>query len=151
VWGYPVPCVERVADPYSREAPGAVWDCALSADDIAERLAETGIPVAGITGINVAERSDDGRIARLAIQHAAGILYLSGNSFRLMLGPGRVKGTDFEVQRQDGSFALRGRGYGHGAGMSQWGARAMARGGRDYAAILAWYYPAARMRDMHAP
>src|SRR5690606_26772082 len=36
---------------------------------------------------------------------------------------------------------LEGRGHGHGVGLSQWGAHAMARGGADARAILAHYYP----------
>ena len=40
-----------------------------------------------------------------------------------------------------GSFCFTTRGYGHGVGMSQWGAKAMAEQGADYAAILAHYYP----------
>ncbi|MBT9253821.1 MAG: hypothetical protein KM296_09110 [Brockia lithotrophica] len=32
-------------------------------------------------------------------------------------------------------------GHGHGVGMSQWGAERLARGGKTYEAILAYYYP----------
>ncbi len=39
------------------------------------------------------------------------------------------------------SFTLTGRGYGHGVGMSQWGASAMAEQGKTYEEILAFYYP----------
>ena len=34
------------------------------------------------------------------------------------------------------------RGHGHGAGLCKYGAEALARTGREYQAILAWYYPA---------
>jgi stage II sporulation protein D (peptidoglycan lytic transglycosylase) len=34
-----------------------------------------------------------------------------------------------------------GSGYGHGVGMSQWGAQAMAERGADYREILAAFYP----------
>ena len=40
-----------------------------------------------------------------------------------------------------GSFLFRVRGYGHGLGMSQYGADLMAEDGKDYAEILAHYYP----------
>src|SRR4051794_32575898 len=39
-------------------------------------------------------------------------------------------------------FLLDGRGWGHGVGMSQWGAEGYARHGLDYKQILAHYYPA---------
>jgi SpoIID/LytB domain protein len=38
-------------------------------------------------------------------------------------------------------FLLDGRGWGHGVGMSQWGAEGYARNGYDYRRILAHYYP----------
>lgn len=39
------------------------------------------------------------------------------------------------------SFVFEGRGWGHGVGMSQWGARALAEMGRSYREILAFYFP----------
>ena len=41
---------------------------------------------------------------------------------------------------------LVGSGHGHGVGMSQWGARAMARSGSSYQEILARFYPGAELR-----
>lgn len=38
-------------------------------------------------------------------------------------------------------FVFKGRGYGHGVGMSQWGAWAAARDGKDFRWILGFYYP----------
>jgi len=40
-----------------------------------------------------------------------------------------------------GPLAVRGDGWGHGVGMSQYGARTLAWRGYDYARILAYYYP----------
>jgi peptidoglycan hydrolase-like amidase len=45
----------------------------------------------------------------------------------------------------DSGFAFVGSGYGHGVGMSQWGARAMAERGAAYQRILARFYPGARL------
>lgn len=42
-----------------------------------------------------------------------------------------------------------GRGYGHGVGMSQWGARTMAQAGHSYTAILGFYYPGAVVRVLY--
>jgi len=39
------------------------------------------------------------------------------------------------------TFVFQGRGYGHGVGLSQWGAKAMAERGDDYKQILTHYYP----------
>jgi peptidoglycan hydrolase-like amidase len=44
------------------------------------------------------------------------------------------------VARADSVFAVSGRGWGHGIGLSQWGAKGYAERGWGYASILAWYY-----------
>ena len=54
-------------------------------------------------------------------------------------------GTVAAVRPVDGVFRMVGRGWGHGRGMSQWGAYAAARAGRTYAEILRFYYPGTRL------
>src|SRR5215208_3576899 len=46
-------------------------------------------------------------------------------------------------------FLLDGRGWGHGVGMSQWGAEGAARHGWDYKRILAHYYPGTKLAVWH--
>ena len=45
-----------------------------------------------------------------------------------------------------GSITLKGTGYGHGVGLSQYGAIEMAKAGKDYKAILSFYYPGTELR-----
>ena len=52
-----------------------------------------------------------------------------------------LRSTDFELSRGDGEFVFTVKGYGHGVGMSQYGANAMAKDGADYKEILEHYYP----------
>jgi len=62
-----------------------------------------------------------------------------------MVGYETVKSTLFAVAL-DGSIArFSGRGYGHGVGMSQWGAKGMAEQGHTARQILAFYYPGATL------
>ena len=63
---------------------------------------------------------------------------LSGLSLRQLFG---LRSTDFSLSWEDGAFLFRVKGYGHGVGMSQYGANVMAESGADYAEILAHYYP----------
>lgn len=46
------------------------------------------------------------------------------------------------------SVLIDGYGWGHGLGLSQWGAKAMAEHGKDYKAILALYYPNTQLKNM---
>jgi stage II sporulation protein D len=58
-----------------------------------------------------------------------------------MVGYETIKSTLFAVAL-DGSIArFSGRGYGHGVGMSQWGAKGMAEQGYKAEKILEYYYP----------
>jgi len=56
--------------------------------------------------------------------------------------------ADSAVGPTNGKFTLRGAGYGHGWGMSQYGAYGAARQGKSWKQILAFYYPGTRLAKM---
>ena len=51
-----------------------------------------------------------------------------------------LRSATFTVAYQGGKFVFDVTGYGHGVGMSQYGANAMAKNGSDFREILTWYY-----------
>ncbi|HWK22003.1 MAG TPA: stage II sporulation protein D [Ureibacillus sp.] len=61
----------------------------------------------------------------------------NGRDFRTLLG---LRSTDFQIKVQDGQVAITTEGYGHGVGMSQYGADAMADNGSTAHEIIAHYY-----------
>ena len=63
---------------------------------------------------------------------------VSGTALRRALG---LRSACFNIRYQDGSFLITTKGYGHGVGLSQWGAKALAEQGQNFADILAHYYP----------
>ncbi len=62
---------------------------------------------------------------------------LSGNQVRSLVG---LRSTNFTVKVKDEKLIFDTLGYGHCVGMSQYGARAMAKQGKNYREILSWYY-----------
>ena len=68
---------------------------------------------------------------------------VQGTALRKALG---LRSACFTVVWQSGTFSFTTKGYGHGVGMSQWGAKALAEQGADYRAILAHYYPGTELR-----
>lgn len=68
---------------------------------------------------------------------------VQGTALRKALG---LRSTCFTVVWQSGTFSFTTKGYGHGVGMSQWGAKALVEQGADYRAILAHYYPGTELR-----
>ena len=76
---------------------------------------------------------------------------LSGASLRTLLGVNILKSTLFTVKKDEsGNFIFTGRGWGHGHGMCQTGAMALAAAPfqYDFRAILARYYPAATVGQL---
>ena len=144
IWGGRLSCLMSVEDPFSNNYSGDTWEKTLPAQEIAAAFGQFGIAAGAIKDITPVERSASGRIKKLKITAQGETFFLSGNSFRLIVGPGKVKGTNFTVQKDKADFVFKGTGYGHGAGMSQWGAYGMAKKGYDYKAILAHYYAGAQ-------
>lgn len=67
---------------------------------------------------------------------------MSGQELRTALG---LRSACFTVTYADGQFSFTTKGYGHGVGMSQYGANAMAKAGETYETILLHYYPTATL------
>lgn len=96
-------------------------------------------PEADMTGdasawVSKTEHSSSGRVASVSI----GGVSFTGSELRQLF---KLRSTDFELSCKDGKFIFTVHGYGHGIGMSQYGANVMAKDGADYREILAHYYP----------
>lgn len=52
-----------------------------------------------------------------------------------------LRSTCFAIAWRGGQFVITTRGYGHGVGLSQYGAKAMAEGGAGWEDILGYYFP----------
>jgi stage II sporulation protein D len=139
VWGTPLPYIEAVRDPYSNGNPTDNWEAAFTRDQVNQALVSEGI--GGITDIAPAAFSPTGRVTRIRFQTASGAKEMPANTTRLRLGSTSMKSTWWQVSRDGESWRFHGKGYGHGVGMSQWGARGLASEGKDYLEILRFYYP----------
>lgn len=81
----------------------------------------------------IQERSESGTVLTLTV----GDQTMSGRELRELLS---LKSADFTIACADGSFTFTSIGYGHGVGMSQYGADYLARQGKTYREILLHYY-----------
>ena len=111
-----------------------------------------------LKGLSVKERNEAGYVTAIELQFANGnILLRNENEIRSVLGMyleqtflndetvrnelTMLPSACFEVvETSEGKIVLQGGGYGHGIGMSQYGAKAMAEAGFDYRAIIGYYY-----------
>lgn len=69
----------------------------------------------------------------------------SGIEVRKLLN---LRSTDFEIKQVGENFNIITRGYGHGVGMSQYGANELAKSGKSYKDILAYYYKNTRLVNL---
>lgn len=79
-------------------------------------------------------RNESGRVEKILL----GGEEFQGTQLRKLFS---LRSTAFELAYSEGAFHFTVTGYGHGIGMSQYGAKHMAEEGHDYRSILAHYYP----------
>lgn len=122
-------------------------------DELARMFGEQPGTLGSIDGFRVTGYTESGRVRSVAFSGPGTELVLERLDIRFALRDpeGRILGsTDFEVVSMgDGGYAVHGRGYGHGAGMCQWGAIARARAGQTSEEILSTYYPGSRLSRVY--
>ncbi len=132
--------LRRVESPDSENAPTAVknWTTTFTAAEVAQAAQETGVDVGStVTSIEPGQKSESGRTVYFLINGRK----VSAPALRLHLDSTRLKSTLLsEVRLENGTITFSGSGYGHGVGMSQWGAYALALDGRSAEEIISWYF-----------
>ncbi|MGB3543538.1 SpoIID/LytB domain-containing protein [Rubrivirga sp.] len=142
IWnGNPVPYLRAVPDPYDRGAPDHRWE--TSADRQAVLSALSARYGGRVQGIEVVSRTPSDRIHRVRLI-GADRSEISGNQLRsainARLGWRTVRSTKVDITVEGDRYVFRGAGFGHGVGMSQYGAMGQAREGRTYRQILSHYF-----------
>jgi len=123
----------------SDKAPTTVknWTARFSAREVGEACAKTGVETGPVESISIGEKAPSGRVLTLLVNN----MHVSAPKLRLQLDSTRFKSAMLsEVTVQDGEVVLRGTGYGHGVGMSQWGAYGMAEQGSTAEQIVQHYF-----------
>lgn len=135
-----VPPLVGVRDEFSMESPNYTWTVTIPLAVIGERLRRGGVDVGQVNRLTVLERSPSFRVARMTVEHSRGTATLRGADFRRLIGYDALKSTLFVPVAQNGAVRFEGRGWGHGVGLSQFGAKGMADRGYTYPQILEHYY-----------
>ncbi|HEY9724686.1 MAG TPA: SpoIID/LytB domain-containing protein [Oscillatoriaceae cyanobacterium] len=145
VWERAIPCLRAVPD-YDQKSPYFTWYKDVTVGDLAAGLARFGVDVGTLMQVQPVDRSYSGRVKDIRIVGSNGSCVVRGETFRMAA---RLDSTLFNVSPVgDGTpseFAFAGRGLGHGVGLSQWGAKALAEMGYNYTQILGHYYPGAQL------
>jgi len=145
VWGNGLPYLVSVPSPEGEEVPNYRSVVTLTAEEL-RALAEksgmgitlTGKPSTWLSGITY---NASGRVAELSV----GGITLSGGAARSLFG---LRSACFTVEESNGVFTFSVTGYGHGVGMSQYGANAMAKQGSGWREIVEHYYTGVAIEKM---
>lgn len=137
VWSKPLPYLRGVVD-YDQQSPVFQWTKTISASELG-RLAGNIGTVKSVTAERLTPR---GRVVSLKLVGDRGTKSLTGKEFRQLL---QLRSSLFTITPVDNYFYLVGRGFGHGVGMSQWGAHYLAQQGINYQSILGHYYQGTKL------
>jgi len=87
------------------------------------------------------ETTSTGRIKKIKIN---GSIFTGGQVFEKL----KLRSTHFTITQNDNKVAVVTKGYGHGVGMSQYGAQGMAKSGYKYDEILKYYYQGVELKKI---
>lgn len=142
VWGgAPVPYLRGKRDTASEKgSPRLNWETSISKKELS---AKAGFRVDRIKVRKVA--SNRAHTVELIGSQNKRII---GNELRRIVGYNKIHSTQFQIRDTGNSFVFRGKGSGHGVGMSQYGARGLAEAGKDYHTIVKHYYKGVQIKKL---
>ncbi len=138
LWGA-LPYLTSVESPETEaDVPGYISTVEVSPEDFRETIQgyspEAALGEDPAAWVGAATETAGGRVDTLLV----GGVEISGQALRSLFG---LRSTAFTLAYTGESFLFTVTGYGHGVGMSQYGANVLAQGGSSFDAILAHYYP----------
>jgi len=149
VWEESLPYLRSV-ECNGNNSPYDSWQRTFSKAEIAAALG-TG----SIKDLSIASYTATGRVKTVRIIAGGNRTGHSGREvkatdLRKLLGYKELPSTNFSLTIKGGDIIFAGKGYGHGVGLSQWGALEMARQGKKYREILSHYYPGTALKNSDA-
>lgn len=148
VFGYSEPYLVPVSSGNEQESPSFSSTASISRKQFLSMLHQVN---AGFSlkanseriKINVIQRTLGGRIQKISI----GGFVFSGQQLREAF---QLKSTDFKITFLKNNVVFSVRGYGHGVGLSQWGANEMGKRGSSYQSIIEHYFTGTKVESMEA-
>jgi stage II sporulation protein D len=148
-----LPYLKSVDDHWGADSPRLKKTYRLTPDQLSAQLAagreDLAVPAvagavqAGQTPVQITALTGTGRVKTVKVSNVT----LTGRQFRELL---HLQSTNFTVTVDDGEIVITTTGYGHGVGMSQWGANGMAKAGKSYSEILTHYYTGVEISSVFA-
>lgn len=139
-WNGPEPSYTKITP--GMETDTAAWSAEFSAADFIAACRKAGASVSSCKAVKVGQKGKSGRAVTLLVDGTT----VNAARLRISLGSTKMRSTLLtELSAEDGVIHMSGRGYGHGVGLSQWGAYAMAHAGKSAEEISLHYYNGLRL------
>ena len=136
--------------PWCRESNYTEWTREFTEDELCDlfqtnaKEAKANVPsFSSIHSISILDTLKSGRIHILEISTNNGKFTAKADKIRWLFKRGGtiLPSCFFRIHRSGNQWILKGKGFGHGVGLCQMGARARAQAGQSYIQILTHYYP----------
>lgn len=133
-----------IAGEDSADAPDSVreWTAEFPLADFLAACRAAGAQVNSASAVTVAQKGESGRAVTLLVDGTT----VNAARLRIALGSTQMRSTLLtDLRAEGGVIRMAGRGYGHGVGMPQWGAYALAEQGKSGEEIALHYYTGLRL------
>lgn len=121
------------------------WTATFSKDEVLKALGDMGSDVTDFETISIGDKGPSGRVVSLTFDGSE----VSAADFRVALDSMVMKSTLIDnLEYGNNELTITGRGYGHGVGMSQWGAYFLAQEGKSSEEILLHYFKDVKIANM---
>lgn len=117
------------------------WSAQFTATEIGNTLSKMGKNIGSVNNIEIANKDKTGRAGNFKVTGTAGSATVKAAIFRTELDPMKLKSTMIsKIENSNGGFVFSGSGFGHGVGMSQWGAYSLAKDDKKPEEIVSYYF-----------
>lgn len=126
------------------------WEARYTLEELTGLLAEAGINVGQIKDLKITERGPTDRVTEITVIGADGTDKIHGADFRIAVDSTKMRSTlvtDWDVS--DGTLTIKGTGYGHGVGLSQWDAFKLAKEGKSPQEIAAYFFEGVEIKKLY--
>lgn len=130
VWQNAFPYLVSVESIYDVQNPSFLKEVSFTYEQLENKL---NLALDSNCTITILKRTDGNRVEQIKINDT---IY-KGVDFRNKLG---LRSADFSINKTDTGVIITTKGFGHGVGLSQYGANGMAKQGATYKEILTHYY-----------
>lgn len=140
-WANELPYLRSVESPWDKDSPKYLDQKILTEQQVEQAL-EVQVDASSDQLFELT-RTDSNRVAEMTL----GGKTFTGREVRESL---ELRSSDFQVEHKNDHFIFTTKGYGHGVGMSQYGANGMAKEGKSYREIVTYYYQDAEIAQVNS-